>query len=749
MALPLKRSSRTIKVTQRLADSKKQEESFKRRGTSSDGSQKETLAQALKRKRESVVNVLDKIEFEKRDEYSLKELRIMDGPTLLRLFAIKSTMKDETVAYRCQFSPKICEKMFYKPNEKSNYRLMCGHLLEHVLMHAKKSLRNPSFYTKKRYFPCNVERQESSHSPPSTYQTLLTKQHVVEHSPNKIMVIKEEPALTIGGFPTTEVEELFVSPDAKEALFSAIALRPMKEEVSSSRKKKRINTRLNRKKVTAEKKESIEQRRQKQLLKRFRNQPTVVIEDIAAQHRNLNSSVNVTDFLSTSHQENNSDCASDFSADSTDSEDQPSMVLSRNKSLLASLPPTKQKLNRPSYSRMKTVPSILRRPRKSTNTALLTSTDPISNIKIESYKSLAAGEDNDQGFINVVDTDTEKSDESGSDVEAEEEEVENSNSSSDIASDSSVWNSDREDEPTMGVPQIRKAPRKQKLVAVEEDEPEEKVGQELSGLDLSRYAISHDHCYTGDRSYVVGSCTIEKNAAKGLSSSKFLDMISKENRDLAKKSNVKAKEVIRVLTKSQVRYNNEYRLQGPSSKKIETSEDPKIKARALKLISELRHRKPKEVMVCTERIVSDGQSSFIVQDFYSCEICGKRFTAPNSLYGHYRGHAGIKPFRCDVCGKTFTRSHSLSYHAMIHTNSARFECQYCKRRFRHPTHYKEHLHRHTGEEPYHCTDCPRRFKTRNTYRRHMIAKHHKKITPMGSVPFQTRILQTETVTMNT
>lgn len=44
------------------------------------------------------------------------------------------------------------------------------------------------------------------------------------------------------------------------------------------------------------------------------------------------------------------------------------------------------------------------------------------------------------------------------------------------------------------------------------------------------------------------------------------------------------------------------------------------------------------------RKVNGSHSSYVVQDFYSCEICGKKFTAPNSLYGHYRGHAGIKEF---------------------------------------------------------------------------------------------------------
>jgi len=69
-----------------------------------------------------------------------------------------------------------------------------------------------------------------------------------------------------------------------------------------------------------------------------------------------------------------------------------------------------------------------------------------------------------------------------------------------------------------------------------------------------------------------------------------------------------------------------------------------FQAKALRLISELRHRKPKEVMVCTVRVVNGSRSSYVVQDFFTCEICGKRFTAPNSLYGHYRGHAGRK--RC-------------------------------------------------------------------------------------------------------
>uniref|UniRef100_H2YY18 C2H2-type domain-containing protein n=1 Tax=Ciona savignyi TaxID=51511 RepID=H2YY18_CIOSA len=172
---------------------------------------------------------------------------------------------------------------------------------------------------------------------------------------------------------------------------------------------------------------------------------------------------------------------------------------------------------------------------------------------------------------------------------------------------------------------------------------------------------------------------------------------------------------LKVKSNVEIKPLEEYQLLGPSSKKIQEAADPATKAKALKLIGELRFRRPKEVMVCTERLEKNG-TSFIVQDFYCCEICGKKFSAPNSLYGHYRGHAGVKPFKCNVCGKTFTRSHSLTYHQMIHENKARFECQFCNRKFRHPTHYKEHLNRHTGIEPYKCADCPKRFRTRNTYR---------------------------------
>ncbi|CAK8678253.1 unnamed protein product [Clavelina lepadiformis] len=374
------------------------------------------------------------------------------------------------------------------------------------------------------------------------------------------------------------------------------------------------------------------------------------------------------------------------------------------------------------------LPSILRRNKPKP----LHKNDNIASIQIKECMSLATeeimstkgGNDSSSGdeIVDVVSKSSPKP--SPSLPISPNENDSDSTSSEDIGSDSSCW-SDKEDPMEVNQKSFvstskKKSPRKQHLTV-----KEDKLFGKPTLRDILE-AIDNDHCYTVKREMAVDP--------KG-----FIKLMTPKNSESSQVVS-QGKQQIKVHTHKQK--SDEFKLNGPSSRKIEPATDPKIKARALQLIAELRHRKPKEVMVCTERMIEDGESAFIVQDFYTCEICGKRFTAPNSLYGHYRGHAGIKPYKCHVCGQTFTRSHSLNYHAMIHTNSARFECSYCGRKFRHPTHYKEHLHRHTGEEPYHCTDCPRRFKTRNTFRRHMIAKHNKKITPTFGLPLNSRIVKT-------
>lgn len=45
---------------------------------------------------------------------------------------------------------------------------------------------------------------------------------------------------------------------------------------------------------------------------------------------------------------------------------------------------------------------------------------------------------------------------------------------------------------------------------------------------------------------------------------------------------------------------------------------------------------------------------------HACDICGSRFTRPESLRRHKDLHFNEKPFECDICSKKFARRYALS-----------------------------------------------------------------------------------------
>lgn len=52
---------------------------------------------------------------------------------------------------------------------------------------------------------------------------------------------------------------------------------------------------------------------------------------------------------------------------------------------------------------------------------------------------------------------------------------------------------------------------------------------------------------------------------------------------------------------------------------------------------------------------------------HKCSICGKVFSRPWLLKGHFRSHTGQKPFGCAHCGKAFADRSNLRAHMHTHT----------------------------------------------------------------------------------